>query len=81
MAGERGMTYFATTPGDHIGGRLTEVANLVSGRFAMIESGLGLQLVPWHPVLQRRIGQYITGLQRDDGGIEWTLGRSRGLSL
>jgi hypothetical protein len=30
-------------------------------------------LVPWQPILEKRIGQYITGLQRDDGGIEWTL--------
>ena len=34
-----------------------------------------------HPVLDKCIGQHITGIQRDDGGIEWTLGRSRGLSL
>jgi hypothetical protein len=42
---------------------------------------LAFQLVPWHPVLEKRIGQHISGLQRDDGGIEWTLGRNRGLSL
>ena len=47
----------------------------------MIENGLGFQLVPWQPILEKRIGQHIGGLQRDDGGIEWTLGRSRGLSL
>lgn len=46
----------------------------------MIENGLGLQLVPWQPVLEKRIGQHITGLQRDDG-IEWTFGRNRGLGL
>jgi hypothetical protein len=33
------------------------------------------------PILEKRIGQDISGLQRDDGGIEWTLGRNRGLSL
>jgi len=42
----------------------------------MIESGLGFQLL-----LEQRIGQHITGLRRDDGGIEWNLGRNRGLSL
>jgi hypothetical protein len=62
-------------------GRLAGIASLVSGRFAMIEKGLGFQLVPWQPILEKRIGQHITGLQRDDGGIEWTLGRNRGLSL
>jgi type IV secretory pathway VirD2 relaxase len=81
MAKERGLTYFSTTPGDHISGRLTGTANLVSGRFAMIDDGLGFQLVPWQPVLERYIGRHIAGLQRDDGGIEWTFGRNRGLSL
>jgi hypothetical protein len=78
MAGERGLTYLSTAPGDHISGRLAGVA---IGRFAMIENGLGFQLVPWNPILGRRIGQHISGHQRDDGGIEWTLGRTRGLSL
>jgi hypothetical protein len=31
--------------------------------------------------LQNRIGQYITGVQRDDGGIEWGFGRKRELGL
>jgi Protein of unknown function (DUF3363) len=47
----------------------------------MIENGLGFQLVPWQSILDKRIGQHSIGLQRDDGGIEWILGRSRGLSL
>jgi hypothetical protein len=81
MARESGLTYFPTTPGDHISGRLTGVANLVSGRFAKIENGLGFQLVPWQPILDKRIGQHMAGLQRDDGGIEWSFGRQRGLGL
>jgi hypothetical protein len=68
MAREGGLTYLPTTPSDYISGRLTGVANLVSGRFAMIDDGLGFQLVPWHAVLDERRGQYISGLQRDDGG-------------
>jgi hypothetical protein len=81
MARERGLTYVPANAGDYVSGRLAGVASLVSGRFAMIENGLGFQLVPWQPILEKRIGQHITGLQRDDGGIEWTLGRNRGLSL
>ena len=67
--------------GEYVSGRLAGVASLSSGRFAMIENGLGFQLVPWQPLLEKRIGQHIGGLQREDGGIEWTLGRNRGLSL
>jgi hypothetical protein len=81
MARERGLTYVPANAGEYVSGRLAGVASLVSGRFAMIENGLGFQLVPWQPILEKRIGQHITGLQRDDGGIEWTLGRNRGLSL
>jgi hypothetical protein len=47
----------------------------------MIDNGLGFQLVPWLPLLEKHIGRHITGLQREDGGIEWTFGRNRGLSL
>jgi hypothetical protein len=52
-----------------------------NGRSAVAQIGLGFQLVPWQPLLDKRIGQHITGLQREDGGIEWTFGRNRGLSL
>jgi hypothetical protein len=81
MARERGLTFVPAKGGEYVNGQLTGVASLVSGRFAMIENGLGFQLVPWQPILDKRIGQHIAGFQRDDGGIEWTLGRNRGLSL
>jgi len=81
MARERGLTYVPANAGEYVGGRLAGIVSLVSGRFAMIENGLGFQLVPWQPILEKRIGQHISGLQRGDGGIEWTLGRNRGLSL
>jgi type IV secretory pathway VirD2 relaxase len=80
MARERGLTYLPANAGEYVSGRLAGVASLVSGRFAMIDSGLGFQLVPWQPLLEKHIGQHISGLQREDGGIEWTLGRNRGLS-
>ena len=81
MARERGLTYVPANAGDYVSGRLAGIASLVSGRFAMIDNGLGFQLVPWQPLLEKRIGQHITGLQRDDGGIEWSFGRKRGLGL
>ena len=45
----------------------------------MIDDGIGFQLVPWQPVLDKRIGQYISGTVRAAGGIEWSFGRNRGL--
>jgi hypothetical protein len=78
MARECGLTYVPANAGEYVSGRLAGVASLVSGRFAMINNGLGFQLVPWQPLLEKRIGQHVTGLQRDDGRIEWTFGRNRG---
>jgi hypothetical protein len=80
-ARERGLTYFPTTPGDHISGRLTEVANLVSGRFAVIDHGLGFQLVPWQPVVDKRIGQHITGSNATTAALSGPLEETEGLSL
>jgi uncharacterized protein DUF3363 len=81
MARELGLAYMPANAGEYVSGRLAGVASLVSGRFAMIDNGPGFQLVPWLPLLEKHIGRHITGLQREDGGIEWTLGRNRGLSL
>ncbi|WP_371824189.1 DUF3363 domain-containing protein [Methylosinus sp. KRF6] len=82
MAAERGLTYSPSGPGEYVSGRMAGVANLASGRFAMIEEdSLGFQLVPWQPVLEKRIGQYLSGVHRAGGGIEWDLGRKRGLGL
>lgn len=51
MAKDRGLTFVPSSTGEHVSGRLAGVTSLVSGRFAMIESGLGFQLVPWQPSL------------------------------
>jgi hypothetical protein len=43
---------------------------LPSGRFAMIDDGLGLQLVPWRPALEQKLGQHVTGTMSPDGGVD-----------
>jgi hypothetical protein len=50
------------------------------GRFAMIDDGIGLQLVPWRQRRHKRFGQHIGGVVRNVGGTEWRFGRQRGLS-
>jgi len=81
MAAERGLTFTAAKTGEYISGALVGSTQLASGRFAMIDDGVGFQLVPWQPVLDKRIGQHITGTVRAAGGIEWSFGRNRGLGL
>ncbi|WP_246774239.1 DUF3363 domain-containing protein [Bradyrhizobium diazoefficiens] len=86
LAAERGLQWRPAVPGNYVTGQLVGSTQLSSGRFAIIETrsgdgGLGFSLVPWQPVLNNRIGQHISGLMRNDGGIEWSLGRKRGLGL
>ena len=81
MAAERGLTFTAAKTGEYVSGTLVGSTQLASGRFAMIDDGIGFQLVPWQPVLDKRIGQHITGTVRDAGDIEWSFGRKRGLGL
>jgi hypothetical protein len=54
---------------------------LASGRFAMIDNGLGFQLVPWSPSLERNLGKHVSGIARGDSGVDWSFGRQRGLGL
>jgi hypothetical protein len=42
-----------------------------SGRFAMIDSGLGFALVPWTPALDRYLGRHVAGVAKESGGIDW----------
>lgn len=78
LAAETGLTFHSTEPGDNVSGVYQRRLNLASGRFAMIEGGLGFQLVPWTPSLERRRGQQVDGIA-GPGGIEWS--RARDLSL
>ncbi len=85
MAAARGMTFMPAESGDYVAGKLVGIDQPRRGRFAMIETitgdgGLGFQLVPWQPVLERQIGRHVSGIVQD-GGIDWTFGRKRGLGL
>jgi hypothetical protein len=54
---------------------------LASGRFAMIDNGLGFQLVPWRPALEQKLGQHVAGTITPGGAVDWTFGRKRGLGI
>jgi hypothetical protein len=54
---------------------------LSSGRFAMIDDGLGFSLVPWRPALEQHVGRRISGVATAGGDVNWSLGRKLGLAL
>jgi len=78
---ETGLPRMQSATGEHVTGVYRQRLALSSGRFAMIDDGLGFQLVPWSPSLEKKLGQHVSGSVRDDGGIEWAIGRKRGLGL
>lgn len=81
LAARSGLPFKPSGDGDHVSGVYRQRLVLASGRFAMIEDGMGFQLVPWSPSLDRQIGRHVRGLARGDGGIDWDEGRRRGLGL
>ena len=64
--------------GEAFAGVYRERVTLASGRFAMIDDGMGFQLVPWRQDLDRRLGQWVGGTITERGGVDWSFGRSRG---
>jgi type IV secretory pathway VirD2 relaxase len=81
MAKARGLTFTPAEPGTYVSGTMVGAANLRSGKFAMIDDGLGFSLVPWQPALEQRLGRQVTGIAMTGGGIDWSFGRSLGLGL
>ena len=81
LSREHNLPYRQGRPSGDMSGVYRGPVQLASGRFAMIDDGLGFSLVPWSKQLDRHLGQYVSGNARSGGGIEWTLGRSRGIEI
>ncbi|WP_333836076.1 relaxase/mobilization nuclease domain-containing protein [Novosphingobium sp.] len=81
LAAETGRPFAKAETGEYVAGVYRQRIALASGRFAMIDDGLGFQLVPWSPSLEKHLGQQVSGVARGDGGVDWSFGRKRGLGL
>ncbi|MER9316314.1 relaxase/mobilization nuclease and DUF3363 domain-containing protein [Mesorhizobium sp. M0659] len=82
LAGDTERPFNRVASGGYVAGIYRQRLALASGRFAMIDDGLGFQLVPWTPSLEKHLGQHISGVSRGDGGgVDWSFGRKRGLGL
>jgi hypothetical protein len=74
------LQHYSVEEGATVAGAYRRRVDLASGRFAMIDDGLGFSLVPWSPSLERHLGHDISGLAQA-GRIEWSFGRARGLGI
>ncbi|MFC3070474.1 DUF3363 domain-containing protein [Phenylobacterium soli] len=76
---ETGLARLALEPEGRVAGIYRQRLDLASGRFAMIDSGLGFTLVPWRPDLEPHLGREVEGRANPGGGIVWSFTLKRGL--
>jgi len=81
LSAETGLPLVQATRGENVAGTFRQRLSLTSGRFAMIDNGLGFQLVPWSGSLEKQLGRHVAGVMRDGGGINWELAPKKTLSL
>lgn len=76
-----GLPHHPVGEGGQLGGVYRQRVDLASGRFAMLDNGLGFELVPWKPSLEGHLGRQIRGVRLAGGGIDLSMSRSRGPSI
>jgi type IV secretory pathway VirD2 relaxase len=81
IAAETRLVYRPLAEGEYVRGIYRQRITLSSGRFAMIDDGLGFQLVPWRPALEQQLGRRVAGIIMPSGGVDWSFGRKRGLGI
>ncbi|MFO1177060.1 MAG: relaxase/mobilization nuclease and DUF3363 domain-containing protein [Ottowia sp.] len=77
IAAETGLGHRPVADGQRVTGIYRRSVMLASGRYAMLDDGMGFSLVPWKPVIEQRLGQQLAATVRG-GSVSWELGRRRG---
>jgi type IV secretory pathway VirD2 relaxase len=77
MTSETGLEHRPVAEGQRVTGIYRRSVVLASGRYAVLDDGLGFRLVPWRPVIESKLGQQITAVMHGNS-VSWSLGRTRG---
>ena len=80
IAAETGLEHRPVADGQRVKGIYRRSVMFASGRYAMLDDGMGFSLVPWKPVIEQRLGQQLAATVRSSG-VSWELGRKRGTSV
>jgi hypothetical protein len=80
LAAETGLEHRPVADGQRVAGIYRRSVMLASGRYAMLDDGMGFSLVPWRPVIEQRLGMPISA-QVHDGRVSWQIRRQQGLSV
>ena len=81
LSAELRLPHRPSAEGEHVAGIYRQRVTLASGRFAMIDDGLGFQLVPWRPALEQQLGKQVSGIMSQRGAVDWSFGRKHGLGV
>lgn len=79
LSGQTGLEAQAIGADGVVAGTYRQRVTLASGRFAMIDNGLGFTLVPWRPDLERHLGRHVDGVLTPGAGVVWSFAPKRGL--
>ena len=77
---QTGLKYRAFNDGESFSGIYRRSLQFASGRFAMLDDGMGFSLVPWRPVIEQRLGQHVSATSQG-GTVSLQWGRQRGVSI
>ena len=76
---QTGKAYRPMQDGGRVSGVYRRSIQLASGRFAMLDDGMGFSLVPWRPVIESRLGMQVSATLRGSA-VGWELTSTRGIS-
>ncbi|MBV9084208.1 MAG: DUF3363 domain-containing protein, partial [Acidobacteriaceae bacterium] len=76
---ETGLIPRPVEEGQPFSGVYRASTQLISGRFAMLDDGIGFTLVPWLPAIEKQLGRELTITVRGDLA-SWEISRKRDVS-
>ncbi|MBE0587344.1 MAG: relaxase/mobilization nuclease and DUF3363 domain-containing protein, partial [Hydrogenophaga sp.] len=76
---QTGKAWRRVQDGQRASGVYRKSIQLASGHFAMLDDGMGFQLVPWKPVIEQHLGQKLSAVVRGSS-VTWNLGLQRDAS-
>jgi hypothetical protein len=77
---QTGQIYFPLRDGDQATGIYRRSILLTSGRFAMLDDGMGFSLVPWRSIIENRLGQSISAVVLGQS-VTWQLQRTSNIAI
>ena len=80
MQQQTGLVHRLLRDGESVTGIYRRSVQLASGRFALLDDGMGFSLVPWSPVVEQRVGQQVSVIMRGQS-VTWELERQRDLAI